>query len=76
MLHQRAFDYVIVGAGAAGCVVAHRLAEDQHTRVLLLEAGPSDRSPLIHMPAGFHQADRQKCKLVLQDSTPETSEQP
>lgn len=53
MLHQRSFDYVIVGAGAAGCVVARRLAEDQHTRVLLLEAGPADRSPLIHMPAGF-----------------------
>ncbi|MCY3630816.1 MAG: choline dehydrogenase [Bacteroidota bacterium] len=47
------FDYVIVGAGAAGCVVAHRLAEDSNVRVLLLEAGPPDRSPLIHMPAGF-----------------------
>ncbi|MCY4001329.1 MAG: choline dehydrogenase [Bacteroidetes bacterium] len=47
------YDYVIVGAGAAGCVVAHRLAEDPHVRVLLLEAGPPDHSPLIHMPAGF-----------------------
>ncbi|MCY3488374.1 MAG: GMC family oxidoreductase N-terminal domain-containing protein, partial [Bacteroidetes bacterium] len=47
------FDYVVVGAGAAGCVVAHRLAENPNVRVLLLEAGPPDRSPLIHMPAGF-----------------------
>ncbi|MCY4159609.1 MAG: choline dehydrogenase [Bacteroidetes bacterium] len=53
MAHVESFDYVIVGAGAAGCVVAHRLAEDPDVRVLLLEAGPPDKSPLIHMPAGF-----------------------
>ncbi len=47
------FDYVIVGAGSAGCVLANRLTEDPATRVLLLEAGGSDRHPYIQAPAGF-----------------------
>ncbi len=47
------FDYVIVGAGAAGCVMANRLSADPGTRVLLLEAGGRDRHPFIHMPKGI-----------------------
>ena len=46
-------DYVIVGAGSAGCVLANRLSEDPTTRVLLIEAGGRDWSPYIHVPAGF-----------------------
>ena len=46
------FDYVVVGAGSAGCVLASRLSEDVDTRVLLLEAGGSDANPLIHVPLG------------------------
>ena len=46
-------DYVIVGAGSAGCVLANRLTEDPETRVVLIEAGGRDRNPLIHIPAGI-----------------------
>jgi len=47
------FDYVIVGAGAAGCLLANRLTEDPTVSVCLVEAGPSDSHPFIHIPAGF-----------------------
>lgn len=47
------FDYVIVGAGSAGCVLTSRLSEDPNTSVCVLEAGPSDWHPYIHLPAGF-----------------------
>src|SRR3954471_9668992 len=47
------FDYVIVGAGSAGCVLANRLSADPGVRVCVLEAGPRDWHPYIHIPAGF-----------------------
>ncbi len=47
------FDYVIVGSGAAGSVLAHRLTEDPGVTVCVLEAGPPDRHPYIHVPGGF-----------------------
>jgi len=49
----QSFDYVIVGAGSAGCVLANRLTQNGRYSVCLLEAGPADRSPWIHLPIGY-----------------------
>src|SRR3546814_5926167 len=53
LMYHEAYDIVIVGAGAAGCVVASYLAEHTSASIALIEAGGVDRDPFIHIPAGF-----------------------
>ncbi len=54
------FDYIVVGGGSAGCVVASRLSENPDVTVLLLEEGPRDRNPYIHLPVGFYKTSQGK----------------
>lgn len=67
------FDYVIVGAGAAGCVLAYRLSEDPKIKVALIEAGPSDRHPFIHMPKGLAKVMQDPAHLWVYTTTPEAA---
>ena len=55
MAVSKSFDYIIVGAGSAGCTLAGRLSEDENAKVLLVEAGGWDRDPWIHIPLGWGQ---------------------
>ncbi len=65
------FDFIIVGAGSAGCVLANRLSADNAMRVLLLEAGGDDRDPLIHIPLGIGRMHERRSHDWGYDSEPE-----
>src|SRR3546814_937232 len=56
-------DFVIIGGGTAGCVLADRLSACGRHRVLLIEAGGADRSPWIHIPLGYGKLDRKSTRL-------------
>ena len=47
------YDYIVVGAGTAGCLLGNRLSKDPSLKVLVIEAGPNDSFPLIHVPLGY-----------------------
>jgi choline dehydrogenase len=67
----REFDYVIVGAGSAGCVLANRLSADGRNSVLLLEAGPRDTNLWIHVPLGYGRLFKEKTVNWMYQTEPE-----
>ena len=68
---QLKFDYIIVGAGSAGCVLANRLTADGKHSVLLLEAGPRDTNPWIHIPLGYGRLFKEKAVNWMYQTEPE-----
>ncbi|UYN97457.1 MAG: choline dehydrogenase [Enhydrobacter sp.] len=70
-MQDASYDYIVTGAGSAGCAVAGRLSEDGRFRVLLLEAGPRDLYPWIHVPLGYHKTFANPRVNWMFDSEPE-----
>lgn len=68
---EQTYDFIVTGAGSAGCAVAGRLSEDGRFRVLLLEAGPRDTYPWIHIPLGYHKTYVNPRVNWMFDSEPE-----
>ncbi|ROT46381.1 GMC family oxidoreductase [Pusillimonas sp. NJUB218] len=68
---MQSFDYIIVGAGSAGCTLANRLTEDPEARVLIIEAGNWDRDPLIHIPLGWGKIFQKRLHDWMYFSEPE-----
>jgi choline dehydrogenase len=68
---EETYDFIVTGAGSAGCAVAGRLSEDGRFRVLLLEAGPRDTYPWIHVPLGYHKTFNNPRVNWMFDSEPE-----
>ncbi len=71
MTRAASYDFIVTGAGSAGCAVAGRLSEDGRFRVLLLEAGPRDTYPWIHVPLGYHKTFNNPKINWMFDSEPE-----
>ena len=67
------FDYIVVGAGSAGCVLANRLTEDGSATVLLLEAGGRDTNPLIHIPIGYSKTLKDPAVNWLYETEPDAT---
>jgi choline dehydrogenase-like flavoprotein len=71
MMPDKHYDYIIVGAGSAGCVLANRLTEDSAARVLVIEAGGADKHPYIHIPLGLGRMHERRMFDWGYDSEPE-----